>query len=219
MCHGSCVIFGAKNLLAEEIKGKKVLEVGACDYANSLRLIVEAYHPAEYVGVDMKKGPGVDVVCNAENLVERFGNDSFDVVISTGTLEHVRDWKKVLSNIKNVCKPGGIILITAPSKGFPYHAYPYDFWRYELEDAKNIFSDFEILVIEDDFQAPGILLKVKKPGKFTEKDLSGYKMYSIIENERTNKVTSSIVKNRRLVRTIIKDLSKRAINKAKRTIK
>ena len=219
MCHGSCVIFGAKNLSAEDIKGKKVLEVGACDYANSLRLIVEAYHPSEYVGVDMKKGPGVDVVCNAENLVERFGKDSFDVVISTGTLEHVRDWKKVVSNIKNVCKPNGIILITAPSKGFPYHAYPYDFWRYELDDVKNIFSDFEVLVIENDFQTPGIMLKVKKPGKFTEKDLSGYKMYSIIENERTNKVTSSIVKNRRLVRTIIKDLSKRAINKAKRTIK
>lgn len=219
MSHGSCIIFGVKNMHEKEIKGKRVLEIGARDCTNSLRLVAQAFHPSEYVGVDMQNGPGVDIVCDAENLTEKLGKEAFDVVISTGTLEHVRNWKKVVSNIKNVCRPGGIILITAPSKGFPYHAYPYDFWRYELDDVKKIFSDFEILILENDFEAPGFMLKARKPEKFIENDLSEYKLYSIIENECTNKMTSRIINNRRLVKTIVKDVAKRAINKAKRVIR
>ena len=107
MCHASCITFGAVNLYPEEVKGKRIIEVGSQDVNGSLRPIIESWKPAEYIGVDLVEGSGVDVICDAEEIVERFGRESFDVVISTEVLEHVRDWRKVLSNIKNICRPGG----------------------------------------------------------------------------------------------------------------
>jgi SAM-dependent methyltransferase len=188
MCNTSCIIFGATNLSEREIKGKRVIEVGSCDFNGSLRAIIEQWGPAEYIGVDIREGPGVDIICDAESLVERFGKDSFDVVISTELLEHVMNWKRVISNIKNICKPNGIILITTRSFGFGYHGYPYDFWRYEVEDMKNIFSDCIIEKLEIDKLEPGVFMKARKPSNFNEKDLSNYELYSIIVNKRVREI-------------------------------
>lgn len=110
----------------------------------------------------------MDIVCRAEDVLTKFGKDSFDVVISTEMVEHVRDWKTVISNIKNLCRPEGVVLVTTRSRGFKYHAFPYDFWRYEPEDMNNIFSDFEIQVLEKDPELPGVLIKAKKPARFLE---------------------------------------------------
>ena len=51
----------------------------------------------------------VDVVVPAEELVKYFGAESFDVVIATELLEHVKDWRLVVNNMKQVLKPKGYI--------------------------------------------------------------------------------------------------------------
>lgn len=79
MCNVNCIVFGAINLNEEEIEGKNILEVGSYDINGGLRPIVESWKPAKYVGVDIEKGLGVDVVCNAEELLDKF--------------EHVKDWR------------------------------------------------------------------------------------------------------------------------------
>lgn len=94
MCSISCVAYAAKALSKGEVRGKKVIEIGACDINGSIKSVIEFLRPIEYIGVDVQKGPGVDIVCNAENLVEIFGKESFDVVVSIELLEHVRDWRK-----------------------------------------------------------------------------------------------------------------------------
>jgi len=76
------------------------------------------------------------------------------------------------------------IYITTRSYGFPYHAYPYDFWRYEIEDMKKIFSDFEIIKLIKDHEAPGVFLKAKKISN-TLIDLSNIALYSMILGKRT----------------------------------
>jgi SAM-dependent methyltransferase len=177
-------MFGARNLAAEEIQGKRVLEIGSIDVNGNLRPTVEMLGPREYVGVDIEKGRGVDVVCSAEDVLDKFGKESFDAVISTEMLEHIRDWRRVVSNIKNICRPGGVILLTTRSYGFKYHGFPYDFWRYEIEDMKNIFSDFEIQALQEDPEMPGVLIKAKKPLHFAENDLSAYQLYSIVTNRK-----------------------------------
>jgi len=106
MCNVNCVLFGAINLSKEEIQGKRVIEVGSLDVNGSLSPLLKSYNPKEYIGIDIVKGPNVDKICKVEDLVEEFGEDTFDVVISTELLEHVKDWKRAVSNIKRVCKQG-----------------------------------------------------------------------------------------------------------------
>ncbi len=204
MCHVSCVLFGVLNLSKEEIQGKKVIEVGSYDVNGSLRTYVKSLNPSEYIGVDIKKGPGVDIVCDAENIVEKFGNEAFDVVISTELLEHVRNWRNVISNIKNICKPNGLILITTRSIGFPYHGYPYDFWRYEIVDMKNIFSDFEILNLVKDQEAPGVFIKAKKPEPFLEVSIGEMKIYSILINKKVVGISEKNI-NKLVLKAVLKE--------------
>jgi SAM-dependent methyltransferase len=190
MCHASAVLFGAINVKEHDVKGKTVIEVGSYNVNGSLRPLIESYQPEKYIGVDIIAGSGVDVVCPAENLVNHFGEKSFDVVISTELLEHVRDWRMVISNLKKICKPEGILLITTRSKGFAYHAFPYDFWRYEEEDFETIFSDLSIIKLEPDLLSPGVFILAKKPNNFVEKTLDDISLYSMVSKKRIKKIPS-----------------------------
>jgi len=183
MCNAYCILFAALNLRKEEIHNKKVIEVGSMDVNGSVRPLLESYGPKQYVGVDIVRGPSVDVVCNAEGLLDVFPSNSFDVVISTEMLEHVRNWQKVISNLKALVTPGGLTFISTRSRGFPYHGYPHDFWRYEIQDIQNIFSDCLVDKIEKDPQL-GVFAKLRKPSNFQENDLSAYELYSIILDKR-----------------------------------
>lgn len=180
MCNPACIEFAKRALVAEEVTGRKVIEVGSLDVNGSTRETALALGPSQYIGVDIEVGPGVDVLCDATNLVAWFGEESFHVVITTELLEHVRDWRSVISNMKQILKPEGVIIITTRSIGFAYHGYPYDFWRYELEDMQNIFGDFSVELLESDPRSPGVFVKARKPADFTERDLSSYQLHSII---------------------------------------
>lgn len=187
MCNAYGILFAVFNIKKEDAFNKNVIEVGSMDVNGSVRPLFESYKPKRYLGVDISPGPGVDVVCNAEKLLDVFEPNSFDLVISTEMLEHVRDWQKVISNLKALAAPGGIIYISTRSRGFAYHAYPYDFWRYELEDIKNMFSDCDIEKIEPD-PGVGLFAKIRKPVDFIENDLSSYQLYSIVTDKLQTKL-------------------------------
>jgi len=214
MCNVSCIIFGATNLKESDVKGKRILEVGSRNTSGSLRPLIEGLGPKEYVGIDICKGDGVDVICDAQDLTNMFGESAFDVVVSTELLEHVRDWRKVISNIKNVCKEGGIILITTRSRGFHYHADPGDFWRYETEDMESIFADCEILALEKDGSAPGIFIKLKKPRNFSEVKLTDYPLYSIVCERRVEEITDKDFRGLTWWKTVLKYRAKNFIGRA-----
>ena len=72
MCNRACIEFGQSQIRPEEVRGKRVIEVGALDVNGSLRSFVESLDPASYLGVDIQMGPGVDLVCNASDLLDRF---------------------------------------------------------------------------------------------------------------------------------------------------
>ena len=184
MCHASSILFGVSNLTAEDVAGKDVLDIGSHDYNGNFSPIVKNLKPSKFIGIDIIPGPGVDIVCSGEEAVEKFGKNSFDVVVASELMEHARNWREVISNIKNVCKPNGIIFITTRSKGFRLHGYPHDYWRYELDDMRKIFADCEILNLESDRQAPGVFIKAKKPVNFKEVSLEDISLYSVIEKSR-----------------------------------
>jgi len=189
MCNRCCIEFVRHHLGKDDVQGKTVLEVGALDVNGTVRPLVEALGPKEYLGVDIEMGPGVDEICDAHDLLERFGEGRFDVVLSTELLEHVRDWRRVVAGFKRVLKPGGVLLVTTRSMGHPYHGYPSDFWRYEPADMEALFSDFDIEALEPDPVEPGVFLKARKPESFTENALSGHALFAIIKNRRVERIT------------------------------
>jgi SAM-dependent methyltransferase len=192
MCHSSCINFGKKAIKAELIKGKSIIEVGSLNINGSLRPVVELFEPFEYIGVDIAMGPGVDQICPVENLISKFGSNRFDMIICTELLEHVKNWKKAIHNLKHILKPGGTLLVTTRSKGMLYHGYPFDFWRYEIPDFERIFSDFNIKVLEKDYEMPGIFFLGAKPLNFIENKFSNLKLYSILSEKRSPIIVANI---------------------------
>jgi SAM-dependent methyltransferase len=180
--------FFASHIKPEEIRGRRVLEVGSAYINGTVRPLIEASGPREYCGVDISSGAGVDIVCDATELISRFGENSFDIVISTEMLEHVRDWRAVVHALKGVCKPGGVIMITTRSLGFMYHGFPRDYWRFEPDDMARIFSDCSIEAVEKDPEK-GVFVRMVKPAVFTENNLADVALYSIVAGKRSHQVT------------------------------
>lgn len=179
--HASVMEFIGRELRLEDVTKKRLLEVGSRDINGSVRQLGKKGWPNAYIGIDMMAGPGVDEVLKAEDLVSRFGAESFDTVLCIETLEHVEFWQKAVTAMKAVLRPGGILMITTRAPGFPMHAHPSDFWRFTLDDFRMIFADLEIVNLEADTQAdhPGVFLKARKPVDSKPIDLAGVQVKSV----------------------------------------
>ncbi len=69
------------------------------------------------------------------STIEAKGADSAGLVLSVDTLEHVEDWRAVVSEMKLTCSPGGLILLAAAPIGFQRHDHPGDFWRVSARES------------------------------------------------------------------------------------
>jgi len=149
------------------VDGRRVLDVGSYDVNGSVRPLVEARHPAVYVGVDQTDGPGVDLVVSCADLVSTFGRATFDVVISTEMMEHVVDWRPCMAQMCDVLKPGGMLLVTTRSPGFPYHPFPIDTWRYTPDVMRRVVEAAGLvpwqLIPDPDPVSPGVFVRALKP--------------------------------------------------------
>ncbi|MFO7796127.1 MAG: methyltransferase domain-containing protein [Promethearchaeia archaeon] len=186
MCNMPIITFFITFAEINEFKNKRVLEVGSKYINGSIRPFVERFlHPKEYIGIDIEKGKFVDKILPAEDILNHFNKNSFDVVIATEIIEHVRDWRLILNNFKKVVKEGGYVYITTRSIGFPQHGYPYDFWRFQIDDMKEIFSDFKIKALVKDKTQPGVFIKAQKPFKYKPRSMDNIKLYSVKKKRRT----------------------------------
>lgn len=100
----------------------------------------------QYVGLDMAEGPNVDVVGLAWDLP--FPDNSFDVIIITQVLEHIRDVEKTVAEIQRVAKPDASIFASAPLT-FLEHGAPHDYWRFTRYGFEHLFRNFNIVSIHD----------------------------------------------------------------------
>ena len=152
-------------MLSGRVEGKTILEVGSFNVNGSVRDVAIPLRPAAFRGVDIRPQEGfVDEVLDASSLLERFGPDTWDIVISAEMLEHAEDWPNAIRNMRGVLKPGGLLILTARGPGFPIHAYPNDHWRFTTDDVAAMFQDFTTLYLSDDPQDPGFLYAGLKGG-------------------------------------------------------
>jgi len=177
--HGSVLQFVSNNVSQREVAGRSILEVGSFDVNGTVRPYFTKFHPYEYIGIDQEAGKGVDLVVSASEIVKKFGPYRFDIVVCTEMLEHAQDWKRVLSQMKKVLKINGLIYLTTRSPGFAYHPYPNDYWRFTLTDIKTIFSDFQIIKVEDDPELNGVFIKARKPLSLKEINLYTFDVASV----------------------------------------
>lgn len=163
--HPSVMDFVERVLDSEKCCGKKILEVGAFNVNGSVGPYVESFGPEMYIGVDNRDGPGVDLIADCENIVKHMGGDAWDLVISTEMLEHVDNWRKCMRQMTWAVAPGGLLLVTTRSPGFPYHPHPVDNWRFTVNDMTRIAEALKIkpVTIEDDWEFPGVFMLARKP--------------------------------------------------------
>lgn len=121
--------------------GVSVLEVGSLDINGGVR---DLFDDCTYCGIDLREGPGVDLVMNAMDLTSRFGLESQDVVLCLETLEHVERFWFVLNEMWNVLRMGGWFVLTVPDFSFPIHKEPKDYWRFGEDTLPILMSGFEV---------------------------------------------------------------------------
>ncbi|QEH36641.1 hypothetical protein OJF2_52260 [Aquisphaera giovannonii] len=91
-------------------------------YAN-----LRAFFPGkDYVGCDMRPGPGVDRVEDVTAI--SLPDGSAGTVLCIETFEHVFKVHRAFDEVWRILKPGGVFVITTPLN-FRIHGYPDDYWR------------------------------------------------------------------------------------------
>lgn len=165
--HSSVAAWIAGTLDRTELARADVLEVGSRNVNGSVRPRLWSLGPASYVGVDKIRGRGVDRIVDAVDLVDTFGVEAFDLVVSTETLEHVHDWRAAVRAMVAVTRLGGLLVITTRSEGFPYHEHPGDYWRFSVEEMGRIVEvglGCEALDLRPDPEFPGVFVKARRIG-------------------------------------------------------
>jgi len=95
----------------------KILEVGSLNINGSFRDIVE--DSRQYIGLDVGKGPGVDIVVPGQDYDGP--SNYFDIVVSAECFEHNPYWLETFFNMIRMCRPGGLVLMSCATKDRPEH--------------------------------------------------------------------------------------------------
>jgi SAM-dependent methyltransferase len=146
-------VYNFAEMHLRNVAPKETLDIGALNVNGCMRAVAEQY--GKYTGLDMRHGENVDVVANAHHLP--FADDSFDCVLILEMLEHDTYPSLTLAEAYRVLRRGGSIIVTVPGIGFPYHAYPNDYWRVTIEGLHIWLSNFHnVIVGSNDADGPNV---------------------------------------------------------------
>jgi SAM-dependent methyltransferase len=76
-----------------------------------------------------------------------FVDNCFDMVLAAQVIEHTLNPWKFSQELQRVTKLGGLLQIEAP-QNFPYHAEPYDFFRFTYTGMRSLFPECEVIKTE-----------------------------------------------------------------------
>lgn len=129
----------------------QAIDIGSYDVNGSYRTLFDSPN-WRYTGVDLEKGPGVDVVLTSPYRFP-FASRSVDVIVSGQAFEHVEYFWMTWLEMIRVLKPGGLIFLIAPSRG-PEHRYPQDCWRFYPDGYRALarFGRCELVEVTTDWE-------------------------------------------------------------------
>jgi 2-polyprenyl-6-hydroxyphenyl methylase/3-demethylubiquinone-9 3-methyltransferase len=110
-----------KFLGQERLEGRSVLEVGAglgffSDRIQRLGGLVTATDIGAHLVEEVRRRVGCRSECvDALSLIEYFGRQSFDVVLSSECVEHTPDPMEAVAQMGEVLKPGGYLALSTPN--------------------------------------------------------------------------------------------------------
>ncbi len=132
-------------LIREHFRGR-VLDVGAGEmaYAEFVNEVADCYH-----GIDREmRTPGLTFVGDVADM-HMIADESYDCILCLDVLEHVPDPKRVILEIRRVCKPGGTLVLSVPFL-HRVHAEPDDYWRFTEFGLREILREgFDVVSARD----------------------------------------------------------------------
>ncbi len=206
--------------LAPNLEAKRVLEIGSLqvegqEHLSNLRPL---FPKSTFLGSDIRKGKGVDIIQDAHNLAIK---DSFiDLVLCIDTLEHVLDPWTAIKEFKRVLSENGILVISSVMD-FPIHDYPNDYWRFTPEIFLEFVKDlrYKKIFFQGDFLKPDTLiaigarkeLKLEFPERIAGRDLFEYCGSTVSTEETKTEWLPPIVTDERsldFLKRLLKEVAK-----------
>ncbi len=124
----------------------KVLEIGSRNVSSAASW--KKHAPlCNYTGFDLLGGDNVDVVGDAHQLSKYFGDETFDVIISSAVFEHLAIPWVVIEEIAKILKVGGQVC-TETHFSFCEHELPWNFFQFHPNGLQYLFNEslgFEII--------------------------------------------------------------------------
>ena len=135
--------------LLHRVKPGRLLDVGCGmkPYESLLTLPGSRYFGTDWpVSMEGSYGDSTRADFFSNSMVLPFRERTFDTIVSTQVLEHVRQPEIVIREMARVLKPSGILILSAPMT-WPLHEEPHDYYRYTLHGLRHLLeeADFEIL--------------------------------------------------------------------------
>src|SRR5262249_14474318 len=108
---------------------------GQEDYADLRGLFAKR----EYLGIDMRPGPGVDMVADVERLP--LASATVGTALGVSTFEHVPHFWRGFEQLHRVLRPDGVVVVACPFY-FHIHNYPGDYWRFTPQALDLLLTDY-----------------------------------------------------------------------------
>ena len=121
-----------------------VVEIGAFQVPSQVGFAdMRGFFSEGYIGVDMRAGPGVDVV---ENVLTYRPEERVQTVLCLETLEHVDNIFGAVNAMRDMLTDDGVLLMTS-HQNFDTHAHPNDYWRFTEFGFEYLLRSFGTVVV------------------------------------------------------------------------
>lgn len=104
-----------KSKFPEAFRDRKVLDIGSFNVNGNEK---PWFENCDFIGLDIGPGPGVDVVCPANEYNEP--DNTFDTIISCECWEHNPFYKESILNAIRMLKSGGYFIFHVPQQADLY---------------------------------------------------------------------------------------------------